>query len=121
MRTVLLLVAGGALGTLARYGLTLALPRAPFPWGTVAVNALGSLAIGLVMGIWLADGRAEPWRVLLVVGFLGAFTTMSAFAYESAVLLGEARWGAWALHLILHPVLAVAAAGAGLALARLWS
>lgn len=121
MRTLLLLVAGGALGTLARYGLTQAMPRGPFPWGTVAVNALGSLAIGLAMGLWLAEGKAEAWRVFLVVGFLGAFTTMSAFAYESAVLLGEARWAAWAVHFALHPLLGVFSAGVGLALARAWA
>lgn len=119
MRTWILLAAGGALGTLARFGLGALLNRAEFPWGTVAVNAVGSLAMGLAMGAFFAHGRAgDEWRLLFAVGFLGAFTTMSAFAYESMQMLADARWGPALLHFALNPILAIIAAAAGWAAGR---
>lgn len=74
---------GGALGSLARHGVGLALADAVgFPWGTLAVNWLGSALIGVAFGLGLS-GEA---RLLLVTGFLGGFTTFSAFSLETATL-----------------------------------
>lgn len=112
---------GGALGTLARFGLSAWLNRTEFPWGTIAVNALGSLAIGFAMGAYFTNSRVgDEWRLLLAVGFLGAFTTMSAFAYESVQMIGDGRWAPAALHFALNPILAIVAAGAGWAAGRAW-
>ncbi|MFZ9395257.1 MAG: fluoride efflux transporter CrcB [Erythrobacter sp.] len=87
---------GGGVGALARYqlgrGMTHWLgPQAvsAFPWATLAVNVLGSLAMGLLAG-WLArHGTAytEQWRLLLGVGLLGGFTTFSAFSLELMLLI----------------------------------
>lgn len=87
--------AGGALGAVARYGATMAVNRvAPsaFPWGTLCVNMAGSFLIGLLM-VWLikaGEGR-EHYRLLLVTGVLGGFTTFSSFSWETWKLLEDGR------------------------------
>jgi CrcB protein len=76
---------GGALGSVARYLVSLAAIAhlgSAFPWGTLAVNILGSAAIGVAFGLGL-EGQA---RLLLVTGFLGGFTTFSAFSLETGLL-----------------------------------
>jgi CrcB protein len=76
---------GGAAGSVARYLVSiaaLALFGAGFPWGTLAVNVFGSAAIGIAAGA----GLEGPARLLLVTGFLGGFTTFSAFSLETGVL-----------------------------------
>ena len=88
---LLLLALAGAAGTLSRYGLSLWTYQwlgSQFPYGTLLVNILGCFAIGLVGT--LADERlilTSPIRLLLIVGFLGAFTTFSSFTYDAWILL----------------------------------
>ena len=84
---------GGAAGAVARFALAewiTARAHGAFPWGTFAVNVLGSLVLGAVLG---AYPSSDAWAVrsLLAVGFCGAFTTFSTFGYELLVLL-EARY-----------------------------
>jgi CrcB protein len=82
---LLLVAAGGALGAVLRYTVSLAgfaLLGTAFPWGTLAVNILGSFAIGALAGQGV-DGDA---RLLLVPGLLGGFTTFSAFSLEASLL-----------------------------------
>ena len=92
---------GGAIGSVLRYqvgrGLTYWLgPQAvtAFPWATLAVNLIGSLAMGLLAG-WLArhGENGEPLRLLLGVGLLGGFTTFSAFSLELMVLAERGQAG----------------------------
>lgn len=118
LRLVALLGLGGALGTLARYGVGALLSRG-FPWGTVVVNGVGSFALAFFMTAMLIRVGSEESRVFFAIAFLGAFTTMSAFAYESVVLLHEASFGRALLHFALNPLLSVASAGAGWACGRL--
>ncbi len=81
---VLLVAAGAAVGAPARYLLGLCLNgRAPFPWGTFGANVAGSLLLGLFARLGLADGA----YALLGVGFCGAFTTYSTFAWETHTLV----------------------------------
>ncbi|CAH0305213.1 CrcB family protein [Roseomonas sp. CECT 9278] len=85
LQGVLLVALGGALGSVLRYGVSLAglaLFGAGFPWGTLAVNIIGSAAIGALAAIGI-DGHA---RALLIPGFLGGFTTFSAFSLEATFL-----------------------------------
>ena len=85
---------GGALGSLARYALDLAIPAmgiaGPFPWPTLVVNVLGCVLIGALSGVLSHDAW---WvRPLVVTGILGGFTTMSAVAVESGDLLASGSW-----------------------------
>jgi fluoride exporter len=91
MKQVLLVAAGGGLGAAARYLLAGAVQRhagALFPYGTLAVNALGCLAIGMLMSIFEDRFLVQPsLRLFLTVGILGGFTTFSSFSYETIELL----------------------------------
>jgi len=95
-RYVLVMV-GGAAGSLARYVAGVGIASrfgGRFPWGTVVINITGSFLIGLLMTLFTERFQPHPyWRLLLVVGFLGGYTTFSSFEYEtySAVRSG----GAW--------------------------
>jgi CrcB protein len=88
LNALLLVALGGAAGSVLRFLVSvgmLGLFGAGFPWGTLAVNVLGSAAIGVAAGLGL-EGQA---RLLLVTGFLGGFTTFSAFSLEAATLFGR--------------------------------
>ena len=119
MRDLLLVAAGGALGSVVRWrvGQALAVASRDFPWGTLAVNVAGSLVLGLVFARWPA-GRPSAWRLLLGVGFCGGFTTFSTFGVETVALaqrgLGE-RAAVYALGSVALGAIAVLL---GLALGR---
>ena len=112
----------GAIGTLARYGLSGVVQRSlgtAFPWGTLVVNALGCLLFGVV---WtLAEERlviGGETRLIILVGFMGAFTTFSTFAFESAAMLRDAEWLLATANILSQNVLGVACFFAGCALGR---
>lgn len=83
-RDVALVALGGALGALARFATSTALPRQEFPWATLLVNLTGSFVLGLLM---MDAGLEHPTRLALAVGFLGAFTTLSTYSFETVDLL----------------------------------
>jgi CrcB protein len=117
-----LLAAAGAAGTLARYGLaglTQRLFASSFPWGTFAVNAAGCLAFGLVWA--LAEDRmliSGATRLIVLVGFMGAFTTFSTFAFETGQMLDDSQWLLAAGNLLLHNVTGVALVLLGIAIGK---
>ena len=119
MQSVLLVALGGAVGSVARYGVGVAAARwfgLAFPWGTLAVNVLGGLAMG-----WLAARVApgnESLRLLIGTGLLGGFTTFSAFSLETARLM-EQQPGLAALYAAASVVLSVGACWMGLELGRI--
>lgn len=121
-RGVLLAVAaGGALGTACRYGLAELLPLEPgkFPWGTLAVNVSGSLALGALLVVILE--RFPPSRFLrpfAATGFLGAYTTYSTFAVETVMLARDGHRATAAAYVTVSLVGGLGAAWAGVALAR---
>ena len=111
------LAAAGALGTLARYGVSqgaAVLWGTSFPWGTLIVNLLGCFLFGLIAG-WATNGMVSPhWRVILLTGFIGGFTTFSAFGAENQQLLAESRLIALTFNLLAQNVLGIVAVIAGL-------
>ncbi|MGW8380463.1 fluoride efflux transporter CrcB [Streptomyces sp. ODS28] len=120
------IAAGGALGALARYAVTLALPADPqgFPWPTWSVNVVGCLLIGVLMVLVSEGGRgahAHPLaRPFLGVGVLGGFTTFSTYAVEVARLLdqGPGNVGVTAAYLLGTVLAALLAVWAGTACTR---
>ena len=91
--TWLYIALGGALGSVGRYGIGLWLARLEiFPWGTLAVNALGSLIIGVAAGYWGMDQRKSPSPLFLMTGFCGGFTTFSTFSLQTLELIQQNDW-----------------------------
>ena len=85
-RNILLVAAGGALGAVVRY-MASRLIVSSWPWSTLAVNLLGSLLIGLLVG-WAGRGLLSPeMKLLLVTGFCGGLTTFSTFANETFLMM----------------------------------
>jgi CrcB protein len=112
--TALWVALGAAVGAPLRYLLDRAVQarhRRRFPWGTVAVNVVGSFVLGLVLAT--ADALGPAWGAVLGTGFCGALTTYSTFGYETVVLLEKrARWSA-AGNVVGSIVAGVGAAGLG--------
>lgn len=118
-----LVIAGfGALGAVARYAVDGVVSRATagqFPWGTLAVNVAGSFALGLL--VELTTSRMvlpAEWRVALGIGFLGAFTTFSTFAYETVRMLEAGAVGEALANVALSLALGIAAAALGVGVGR---
>lgn len=119
--TALFVAIAGALGCVARYGVGLAGQRLlgdRFPWGTLAVNLVGSFAIGAVMVIAETRQLDPRLRVAVVGGFLGGFTTYSAFAYETLALAERKSAATAALYAGVTVAGCFLACGAGLYLTR---
>jgi CrcB protein len=124
--SVLLVFLGGGVGSVLRYGAgaaSVALFGAGFPWATLAVNAAGGLAIGVLAahldrghGL-LGFGPAEA-RLLLMTGVLGGFTTFSAFSLETVALWERGAPGLAAAYVLASVALSVGGAALGLALGR---
>ena len=90
-----------------------------FPFGTLFINVTGSFIVGFFM-IWstqrvLLDPR---WRLLIAVGFCGAFTTFSSFAFETMAYFQQGQWMMMAANFVSNNLLCLGAALAGMALAR---
>lgn len=127
MHKLLLIALAGGLGSLCRYGLAGAAQRLAatagygfFPWGTFCVNALGCLLFGLAAGA--LENRlhlAPEVRLVLLTGFMGAFTTFSTFAYEGAALVSQGQHLAALMNILGQNLLGLAMVIAGLALGRL--
>jgi CrcB protein len=122
----LLVMAGGAIGSLARYqfgrmSLRLSGPNPlwAWPWGTLGVNVIGGLVMGLFAG-WLA-ARAqggEHLRVFFAVGVLGGFTTFSSFSLETVLLIERGEWLSAGAYVLVSVLASVGALVAGLGLVR---
>lgn len=123
MTKLILVGTGGFLGSVSRYllsGLAHRLAgRADFPYGTLAVNVIGCLMIGLLSG--LAENRqlfTPELRLLIFIGFLGGFTTFSTFGYEVVSFARDGQLIASLGNLMLHLVLGLGAVWTGLALSK---
>ena len=127
MTRFLIVAAGGGVGAALRYGVGLGLgrllPGAAWPWGTFAVNGLGGLAMGLLVG-WLARHStgsgfsSEGTRLFMTIGLLGGFTTFSSFSLEMVLLAERGQTGLAAVYAGTSILAGVAGLFAGLAIMR---
>lgn len=123
MTKLLLVAAGGAVGSVARYLVgvqALRLFGSAWPYGTFTVNVAGGFLMGFLAS-WLAhrgSANQEQWRVLLGVGVMGGFTTFSAFSLETALMIQKRAYGQAFSYTAASVLLSVAALFAGLLIAR---
>jgi len=124
MQRLILIAAMGAMGTLARYWLSLLIQRAAggvFPWGTFAVNMIGSFLFGVVWS--LAEERMvidTETRGIILTGFMGAFTTFSTFMFDTGKLLTDGNWPLALGHVAAQVVIGLICLFVGLGLGRLF-
>ena len=118
---LVLIAAGGALGALARYGAGIWVQPDDdlFPWGTLAVNVAGSLALGFGFRVLEAAAASAEIRQGLLIGFLGAFTTFSTFSFEAVALIQAGSWTRAGLYVGASVALGLLGVVGGLALAHL--
>jgi len=123
LQKIIFIALAGALGALARYGLSLAAQRAyggEFPVGTFAVNMAGSFLFGVIWS--LAEERmliSGQTRAILLIGFMGAFTTFSTFMFETGELMRDGEWAPAAWNLLGQNGFGLIALYAGFMVGRL--
>jgi len=111
----------GALGAMARFGLNYGMMQwfgREFPWGIFSINILGSFLIGF-LGVFLLSKLHwdEPLRIVVLTGFLGAFTTFSAFSIDALALLERGTWLIAMFYIVGSVTFALLAARGGMLLA----
>jgi CrcB protein len=112
---------GAILGANARWIISRYLARTlgpVFPYGTLLINVSGSFVVGFFV-IWTERVLLDPrWRLLVVIGFCGAFTTFSSFAFETMAYLEQGQWLLMTANFLSNNLLCLGAALAGMAMAR---
>lgn len=123
MINYLLIGAGGFIGAISRYVIGLWIGQrwgSSFPLGTFVINVTGSFLIGLLMTLLTERYMFNPqWRLFLVVGFLGAYTTFSTFEYETGSLVKDGEFLIAALNVVISVFLGFAALKAGEVIAKI--
>jgi fluoride exporter len=124
MIQTLLVFLGGGIGAAARHGVNVAAARwlgTAFPWGTLAVNIVGSLAMGL-LAAWFAfradAGLTQHARLFLTTGILGGFTTFSAFSLDAVVMWERDAFIMAGVYVVVSVVVSILALFAGFAVVR---
>ncbi|MDY0874361.1 fluoride efflux transporter CrcB [Dongia rigui] len=118
----LIVFVGAGVGGAMRHGINTLTMRAlgpDFPWWTLIINIIGSLAMGLVAGYFALKGEADQaWRLFLTTGILGGFTTFSAFSLDTAMLYERGAIGQVAFYVCASVLLSIGAVFLGLAVMR---
>ena len=113
-KNILLVGLGGGIGSMLRYGASLLFSSRYFPYTTLAVNIIGSLMIGLVLGMsFKSEYFLTNWKLFLATGICGGFTTFSAFSAENMELLQQGRYSLAIIYIVLSVILGIAAAALG--------
>ena len=113
IKEFLLVGAGGALGSMARYAGNVLHSNKTFPATTFLINIIGSFAIGMVMAYCIKNETSHNWKLFLATGICGGFTTFSAFSYENLLLLQNGKVGTALLYIAASVTLGIAAAWFG--------
>jgi CrcB protein len=123
IKNIMLVGLGGAIGSIARYCCQRWVATNftfQFPWGTFLVNIIGCLLIGLFWGITLRSfASMESWKLFLMTGLCGGFTTFSAFTLEGMGLLKEEKTGLFFLYIAGSVVLGLLATYTGMKISRI--
>ncbi len=110
---------GGGLGAALRHAVnrtSLAYLGSAFPYGTLIVNVVGSLLIGVLADVFLVKGGgSQDFRLFLTTGFLGGFTTFSAFSLDAALMWQRGDYATLALYIVTSVLLSIAALFVGMA------
>ena len=118
----LLVFVGGGLGASLRHTINIACAKCigtAFPYGTFIINVTGSIVMGLIAGYLAFKGEAsQPWRLFLMTGILGGYTTFSAFSLDSAVLYERGEIGQALFYVLGSVVFSILGLFAGMALVR---
>jgi fluoride exporter len=118
----ILVFVGGGLGATLRHTINITCARCmgtAFPWGTFIINVTGSTVMGLIAGYLASKGEAsQPWRLFLMTGILGGYTTFSAFSLDTALLYERGEIGLALAYVLGSVVLSIAGLFCGLALVR---
>ena len=118
----LLVFVGGGLGATLRHLINLTCARflgTGFPWGTFIINITGSTVMGLIAGYLAFKGEAsQPWRLFLMTGILGGYTTFSAYSLDAALLYERGELMLAAFYVVGSVALSIAGLFGGLALVR---
>jgi CrcB protein len=118
----LLVFVGGGLGASLRHTVNMVCARimgTAFPWGTFIINITGSIVMGLIAGYLAFRGEvSQPWRLFLMTGILGGYTTFSAFSLDAALLYERGALGLAAAYVLGSVILSIAGLFAGLWLIR---
>lgn len=112
---------GGLIGANARFGFGRAVEDrvgTAFPYATLVVNATGSVAIGLLLTLLMTRVSDQTWRLLLVTGFLGGYTTFSAYSFEAVSLLLDGRWARALVYVVGSNLLGLGGCLLGILLGR---
>lgn len=109
----MLVAIGGALGAVLRFYISESMPDTTFPWATLSVNLVGSLLLGMVAAATLSSALSESQALLLGVGLLGAFTTMSTFSVETITMMEAGRWRLAGTYVLVSAVVGPVLAWAG--------
>jgi CrcB protein len=118
---MLLIALAGALGTLSRYsiaGVVQRLSGAGFPWGTMVVNLMGCFLFGVVWALFEGKVVSSEARMIILAGFLGAFTTFSSFVFETGELLRNSQIAFASLNLLAQNAVGLVVFFTGLFLGR---